>query len=51
MNCCVLKRIIQEREKLIIVEKVMTQCVKSLKKPEEPGCRAHPYKRGQWAET
>ena len=27
MNCCVLKGIIQEREKLIIVEKAVTQCV------------------------
>ena len=27
MNCCVLKGIIQEREKLITVEKAVTQCV------------------------
>ena len=27
MNCCVLKEIIEEREKLIIVEKAVTQCV------------------------
>lgn len=46
MNGRVLRGVIQEREKLMILEKVVIQCVMSLKKPEETGFRAHAYRCG-----
>ena len=46
MNGCVLRGMIQERKKLIILEKIVTQCVMSLKKLEETGCGAHVYRCG-----
>lgn len=46
MNDCILRGMTQGREKLMILEEIVTQWATSLNKPEETGYRARAYRYG-----